>query len=196
LLWFPVIYISTVLPMAICRFVENDLFVPFIATFITNIPFSLSGVLTVFLFYLADKALPSHEQLPTFVVPRKEMRSSVVATGVEPFVLPPTATPPKPQMMRAPADSLTQLSTVRPRSSTYSLGEAHTVTQLSLPTAAFATPASPIPGRSRSADSISTMNGGSVSKYRAKWRGGNLQLSHSNLQSKSEVPKEVRGRRP
>ena len=30
--------------MAICRWVENDdLYVPFIAVFITNIPFSLSG---------------------------------------------------------------------------------------------------------------------------------------------------------
>jgi hypothetical protein len=33
-----------VLPMAICRFVESgDLNVPFIAIFVTKIPFSLSG---------------------------------------------------------------------------------------------------------------------------------------------------------
>lgn len=39
-----VLYIFTVLPMAICRLVEDDdLSLPFTAVFITNIPFSLSG---------------------------------------------------------------------------------------------------------------------------------------------------------
>jgi len=182
LLWFPVLYIFTVLPMAICRWVEDDdLFVPFTAVFITNIPFSLSGLLTVSLFYFADRALPTHEELPSFVVPRKEMTDSVAETGVEPFVLP---APPRPQMMQTPADALALPSTRRSRWSAYSLGMARTQPPSPTPPSAARVP--PTPGRSRSADSLSMSSTGLGLKYKAKWQGGYLQLSHSNLRPEGD----------
>lgn len=120
---------------------------------------------------------------------------STAKTGVEPFILI-TPTPPKPQRSQAPAGALTQPSTGRSRLSTFSLGMAHTITQPSSP-APFVAPASPILGRSRSADSLSTRDRDLGLTYKAKWRGGNLQLSHSNLRPKQgALKKEIRSRTP
>lgn len=54
-----VLYIFTVLPMAIARWVENnDFYVPFIAIFVTKIPFSLSGQsLQYYIRYIVDLTL-------------------------------------------------------------------------------------------------------------------------------------------
>lgn len=123
---------------------------------------------------------------------------SVTKTGVEPFMFlaPP---PPKPRMPPVPPDALTQPSTGRSRQSTFSLGMAHTITQPPTPIPPSATFPSPIFKRSMSADSLSTKGGGLGLNYKSKWRGGNLQLSHSNLRPKqrSRVIKEGRrGRTP
>lgn len=106
---------------------------------------------------------------------------SVAETGVEPFVFP---VPPMPQMIQAPADALTRPNTRRSRFSAFSLGMARTQ-----PPSPTATHVPPTPGRSRSADSLSTSNRGLGSKYKAKWQGGYLELSHSNLRPKEGDPK-------
>lgn len=111
---------------------------------------------------------------------------SVAKTGVEPFSLL-APIPPKPRMPPPP-------STGRSRYSTFSLGMAHTITQPSSPIPLPTALPSPIFKRSRSVDSLSTRGRG---VYKSKWRGGNLQLSHSNLRPKQGViKKERRGRTP
>lgn len=214
---FKVLYIFTVLPMAICRWVENDdLYVPFVAVFITNIPFSLSGqyleydtgyVVNLTLFRRVDRLLvlfcgestskarrityfccpPEGNEGVYMIIMTKPLsvlirsQFSVAETGVEPFVFP-APTPPKPQMMQTPVDALTRPNTGRSRLTTYSLGMART--RPPSPTSPSATRVPPTPRRSRSAESLPTTSRGLGLKYKAKWQGGNLQLSHSNLRPK------------
>ena len=122
-------------------------------------------------------------------------QSSIAETGVEPFVLlPPTF--PKTQMMQTPVDTLAPPGTGRSRLSISSMIMARTITQPSSPAPRSPARVSSILRRSRSMGGLSTGGRDLGLKYKAKWRGGNLQLSYSNLRPE-EVPKEgVRSRTP
>ena len=123
------------------------------------------------------------------------LQSSVAETGVEPFVLP-APTPPKPQRAQTPADALALPDTGRSRLSTYSLGMACTITQPPSPIPPSVAPAPPTPGRSRSADSLFARSRGPGLRYKEKWQGGHLQLSHSNLRPEEAPEEKVRSRTP
>jgi len=87
MIWYPVAYAATTLPMGIARMVEFcGMEVPLWAEGLTGVIFNLGGFVNVVLFLGARRFFPDPGSLPEFTE-RKEVDRVVAQYGVEPFTL-------------------------------------------------------------------------------------------------------------